>query len=115
MATTARSAASTSPVISLAATFDYFQGVAQHISLDARYGLGEPGQCGRPVTGLIQRGQHELGYVGLAGSGGAGTPSAPPAPPPGETLFSAPVQHPPNRGVCYITPSPPTPHRSPAV
>jgi hypothetical protein len=71
MATTASSAASSIPVISLAATFDHFQGVAQHLGFDARYGLCEPGQCCRPVTGLVQRGQHQLGYVGLAGSGGA--------------------------------------------
>ena len=45
MATTARSAASSSPVISLAATFDHFQGVAQHLSLDARYGLCEPSRA----------------------------------------------------------------------
>ena len=35
MATTARSAASSSPVIFLAATFDNFQGVAQYVGLDA--------------------------------------------------------------------------------
>src|SRR3984893_15416034 len=96
MATTARSAASTSPVISLAATFDYFQGVAQHVGLDARYGLCEPRQCRRPVTGLIQRGQHELGYVGLAGSGGAVAPGAPLALPSGGGLFCEAVVHPHN-------------------
>src|ERR1700730_8114613 len=99
MATTARSAASTSPLISLPATFDYFQGVAQHVGLDARYGLCEPRQCRRPVTGLIQRGQHELGYVGLAGSGGGGAPGAPLDPPSGEALFREPVEHRHNGGV----------------
>src|SRR5208282_3556921 len=93
MATTARSAASSSPVISLAATFDHFQGVAQHFSLDARYGLCEPSQRRCPVTGLIQCGQHELGHIGLAGSGGAVTPGAPIALPPGEALFREPVEH----------------------
>src|SRR5580692_3478567 len=93
MATTASSAVSASPCISFAVTFEYFQRFAQRLGLDSGDRLGETGQCGSTVAGLVERGQHQLGDVGLPGRGRAITPGTTVALPPGESLFREPVEY----------------------
>jgi hypothetical protein len=69
------------------------QGVAEHFRLGAGHALREPGESGVPVAGLCERGEHQLGHVGLAGRGGAVTPGAAVPFPAREPLLRQPVKH----------------------
>ena len=69
------------------------QGIEEHLRLGAGHALREPSECRVPIASLCQRGQHQLGHVGLAGRGRAVSPSAAVPFPAREPLLRQPVKH----------------------
>src|SRR5215469_17920019 len=68
------------------------QGAQEGLSLGSRHAAGKPGQCRLPITGLIERAQHELGHVGFSALGGTIVPRTAIALPAGEPFLSEPIE-----------------------
>jgi hypothetical protein len=69
------------------------EGLAKHFRLGTGHALREPCESRVPVPCLCQRGQHQLGHVGLAGRGRAVPPGAAVPFPAREPFFRQPVKH----------------------
>src|SRR5579872_5280134 len=96
-AMTASSAASASPLIYIPAEF--LKRVPKRLSLGARYGPGEPGECRGAIARLVQCGQHKFRYVCFTRRSRTIAPRTPVALPSGESLLGEPVEDGHDRGV----------------
>ena len=76
------------------------EGLAQHLGLGAGHALRESRQRGTPVTGLVQRGEHQLGHISFSGRCRAVPPCAAIPLPARESFFRQPVKHRHDGGVC---------------
>jgi hypothetical protein len=71
--------------------FEARQRLAENLCLGTRHALCEPGECGTPIAGLRERGQHQFGHVRFAGRRGPVAPRPAVALPARESLLRQPV------------------------